>query len=84
MEGLKVKGHPSMTSTNAARTTIVVTKATAMRIPAIADAIKSSGRVSERQRNLADGGNLSLHIAVMLVPYTTMPMMHGGVLVTAG
>ena len=51
---------------------------------AIADAIKSSGRVSERQRNLADGGNLSLHIAVMLVPYTTMPMMHGGVLVTAG
>lgn len=78
-----VQGHPSTTSTNAVKTTISVTGATATKILEIADATKISGRVCREQRNLVDGGNITLHIAVMLVPYMTMLIMQGTVLVTA-
>ncbi|WPT11237.1 hypothetical protein PSENEW3n2_00000676 [Picochlorum sp. SENEW3] len=72
-----VREYPSTISTNAVKTMIGVIRATATEIQEIVDATKLSGPASPERRILADGGNISLHIAVMPVPYMIMLIMQG-------
>lgn len=78
-----VLGHPSTTSTNAVKTTMSVIRATATQMLQIANATNNSGRVSREQRNLVDGGSITLRIAATLVLYMITLIQQETVLVTA-